>query len=115
MATGRDERNGLPESPTECICNSVPPLLKFINVVNFSIDDCFHTSCGKSTLLRIAASSVGRPCLSVDGQMGVVYGWDATQVWRERVLVAANDLPSFFDDTKLARFPDEVPKMAYVA
>jgi hypothetical protein len=89
----------------------VPPLLPVLSTFNFVIDFSGQTTSGKTTVLRVGASGWGKPDERSAG--AVLSTWNCTATWRERVPAVCCHLPLILDDTKNARFPDEVAKTIY--
>ena len=67
---------------------------------------------GKTTSLRLAGSVWGNPD-RVAGGGSVVLDWNTTAVYRERAMAVCNNVPLLLDDTKTARFPDEIATTVY--
>ncbi len=89
----------------------VPPLMPFLpTLANFIVDFCGETSRGKTTTLRLAASVWGNPD---ERGGGIVRSWDATRVYIERAAALTTYLPTFLDDTKRARRPEDVGHVLY--
>ena len=72
-----------------------PLLLKITGCPSFMIDWSCTSSKGKTTSLRVAASSFGPPT----DTGGLINGWDRTPTWIERTCALHCDLPVFLDDT----------------
>jgi hypothetical protein len=87
------------------------PALRIIGAPNFVISLAGATSLGKTTVLRVCGSIWGQP----DERAGAsdVHTWDATRVFRETVAAVQQDLPSLWDDTRRARYQDDVAQFAY--
>ena len=75
-----------------------PPLLHVIGASNFVVETAGITSTGKTTVQRLAASVWG--CPDERSEASVLYTWDTTRVWVERVAGLLNGLPLILDDTK---------------
>lgn len=89
----------------------VPPLMRFLPTLsNFVLDFCGVTSQGKTTALRAAASVWGSPD---ERGTGIVYTWDVTHVFAERIAALCDYLPIFLDDTKRARRREDVGRAVY--
>jgi putative DNA primase/helicase len=89
----------------------VPPLMAVVpTIANFVVDFCGETSRGKTTTLRLAASVWGNPD---ERGGGLVMSWDATRVYVERAAALTDYLPTFLDDTKRARKPEDVGRTLY--
>jgi len=88
-----------------------PPLVRILGAPNFTVSFAGSTSQGKTTVLRVAASLWGGPD---ERQAGSLVGtWDATRVWIERAASVFNDLPLLLDDTKRARWREDVAQTLY--
>lgn len=86
-------------------------LLFLLKIEGFVTDLAGRSSTGKTTVMRGAASTCGRPEESaVDG---VIYSWDSTTVWMERAAATTSDHPLFTDDTKRAKKPEDVAQAIY--
>ncbi len=89
----------------------VPPLMALLpTLANFIVDFCGETSRGKTTTLRLAASVWGNPD---ERSGGIVVSWDHTRVYVERAAALTDYLPTFLDDTKRARRPEDVGRTLY--
>ncbi|MDP2305530.1 MAG: DUF927 domain-containing protein [Pseudomonadota bacterium] len=89
----------------------VPPLMAYLPTLpNFIVDFCGETSRGKTTLLRLAVSVWG--CAD-ERSGGLLTSWDNTRVYVERAAALTDYLPTFLDDTKRARKPEDVAKVLY--
>lgn len=73
------------------------PLLRMLKAPNFIVDFWGHTSCGKTTVLELAASVWGSPHKESGG---LVFGWDSTRVFLERMASFFCDVPIFPDDSQ---------------
>lgn len=73
------------------------PLLRMLKAPNFIIDFWGHTSVGKTTVLELAASVWGNPHKEAGG---LVFGWDSTRVFLERMANFFCDVPIFPDDSQ---------------
>ncbi|WP_347273243.1 DUF927 domain-containing protein [Candidatus Kuenenia sp.] len=73
------------------------PLLRMLKAPNFIIDFWGQTSLGKTTVLELAASVWGNPHKEAGG---LVFGWDATRVFLERIANFFCDIPIFPDDSQ---------------
>jgi uncharacterized protein (DUF927 family) len=73
------------------------PLLRMLKAPNFIIDFWGNTSVGKTTVLELAASVWGNPHKEAGG---LVFGWDSTKVFLERIANFFCDLPIFPDDSQ---------------
>lgn len=73
------------------------PLLRMLKSPNFLIDFWGHTSVGKTTVLELAASVWGNPHKEAGG---LVFGWDSTRVFLERMANFFCDVPIFPDDSQ---------------
>ncbi len=73
------------------------PLLRMLKAPNFIIDFWGNTSVGKTTVLELAASAWGNP--HKEGG-GLVFSWDSTRVFLERMAHFFNDAPIFPDDSQ---------------
>ncbi len=73
------------------------PLLRMLKAPNFIIDFWGSTSVGKTTVLELAASVWGNPHKEAGG---LVFSWDATKVFLERMAHFFNDAPIFPDDSQ---------------
>ncbi len=89
----------------------VPSLLELFESESFTLDLAGRTTTGKTTTLRVAASSWGNP--DEHRSPSVVKTWDSTSVYRERLPAVQNHLPTFLDDTKYVRDPSEVERTLY--
>ncbi|MCF6147323.1 MAG: DUF927 domain-containing protein [Candidatus Kuenenia sp.] len=73
------------------------PLLRMLKAPNFIIDFWGHTSLGKTTVLELAASVWGNPHKEAGG---LVFGWDSTRVFLEKIANFFCDIPIFPDDSQ---------------
>lgn len=73
------------------------PLLRMLKAPNFIVDFWGHTSVGKTTVLELAASVWGNPHKEAGG---LVFGWDSTKVFLERIANFFCDIPIFPDDSQ---------------
>ncbi len=73
------------------------PMLRILKAPNFIIDYWGHTSTGKTTALEVAASVWGSPHKETGG---LIFSWDSTKVYLERLAGFFNDLPIFPDDSQ---------------
>lgn len=73
------------------------PLLRMLKAPNFIIDFWGNTSVGKTTVLELAASVWGNPHKEAGG---LVFSWDSTRVFLERMAHFFNDAPIFPDDSQ---------------
>jgi uncharacterized protein (DUF927 family) len=73
------------------------PLLRLLRAPNFIIDYWGNTSLGKTTVLEVAASIWGNPHKEAGG---LVFSWDSTKVFLERIANFFSDLPIFPDDSQ---------------
>jgi putative DNA primase/helicase len=89
----------------------VPPLLEILRIPNFIIDWSCRTSTGKTTTQRVAASVWGRPDERADDSL--IFSWDATKVFVERVCAIISGLPVILDDTKRAQKPRIIADTLY--
>lgn len=85
------------------------PLLRIIHADNFVVDYAGRTSGGKSTSIRLAASVWGNPAKNG----GFFRGWDTTQVGIEQILEFAQDMPTFLDESHLAKNADLLSQVIY--
>lgn len=74
------------------------PLLRMLKAPNFIIDFWGNTSVGKTTVLELAASVWGNPHKEAGG---LVFGWDSTKVFLERIANFFCDIPIFPDDSQM--------------
>jgi hypothetical protein len=89
----------------------VPPLMRLLpSLSNFVVDFCGVTSQGKTTTLRAAASVWGSPD---ERGSGILYSWDVTHVFAERIAALCDYLPVLLDDTKRARRREDVGRHVY--
>ena len=89
----------------------VPPLMRFLPTLqNFVLDYSGVTSQGKTTALRAAASVWGCPD---ERGGGIIYSWDVTHVFAERIAALCDYLPVLLDDTKRARRREDVGRHVY--
>lgn len=90
----------------------VPPLLDILRVPNFLIDLTCTTSHGKTTALRVAASTWGDPDeRSSEGSL--IHPWNNTRVATESICALYNGLPVFLDDSKTAKKESDVEQVIY--
>jgi uncharacterized protein (DUF927 family) len=75
------------------------PLLRILKAPNFIIDLWGSTSIGKTTVLELAASVWGNPHKEAGG---LVFSWDSTKVFHERLAGFFCDIPVFPDDSQSA-------------
>ena len=73
------------------------PLLRLLKAPNFILDFWGNTSVGKTTVLELAASVWGNPHKEAGG---LVFGWDSTRVFLERMASFFNDAPIFPDNSQ---------------
>ncbi len=73
------------------------PLLRMLKAPNFIVDFWGTTSVGKTTVLELAASIWGSPHKEAGG---LVFGWDSTRVFLERMASFFCDIPIFPDDSQ---------------
>lgn len=73
------------------------PLLKIFNAQSFIIHFYGDTSKGKTTCLELASSVWGNPHKEAGG---LVFGWDSTRVFLERMAGFFCDMPIFPDDSQ---------------
>lgn len=85
------------------------PMLSVFRSPSFVIHLADETGSGKTTALQVAASVWGSPRTDI----GLVRSWDESRTWIERALGTVCNLPLFLDETKRARNPQHVAKMAY--
>jgi hypothetical protein len=78
---------------------------------NYTVDICGETSKGKTTTLRVAGSVWGMP--EENGGPSVLSSWNTTRVGAERRVGLVNGLPTFRDDTKLAKHKEDVAQCLY--
>jgi putative DNA primase/helicase len=88
-----------------------PMLLIILEVPNFIIDWACRTTTGKTTALRVAASSWGNP--NEHQPDSLVLSWDTTRVAVERTSAVLTGLPLILDDTKRAKKPEMVAEVLY--
>ena len=89
----------------------IPPLMRFLPALsNFVLDFSGVTSQGKTTALRAAASVWGCPD---ERGGGILYTWDVTLVFAERIAALCDYLPVLLDDTKRARRREDVGRHVY--
>ncbi|RMD59415.1 MAG: DUF927 domain-containing protein, partial [Nitrospirae bacterium] len=74
------------------------PLLNILKAPNFIIDFWGTTSLGKTTILELAASVWGNPHKESGG---LVFSWDSTKVYLERMANFFCDIPIFPDDSQV--------------
>lgn len=74
------------------------PLLRMLKAPNFIVDFWGTTSVGKTTVLELAASVWGNPHKEAGG---LVFGWDSTRVFLERMANFFCDIPIFPDDSQM--------------
>jgi len=73
------------------------PLLKILNAPSFIIHFWGLTSSGKTTVLELASSIWGNPHKD---NGGLVFGWESTPVFLERMAAFFCDMPIFPDDSQ---------------
>ncbi len=73
------------------------PLLKILNAPSFIIHFWGNTSVGKTTVLELASSIWGNPHKDSGG---LVFGWESTPVFLERMAGFFCDMPIFPDDSQ---------------
>ncbi len=73
------------------------PLLRILKSPNFIVDFWGHTSVGKTTVLELASSIWGNPHKESGG---LVFSWDSTKVYLERMANFFCDVPIFPDDSQ---------------
>lgn len=76
------------------------PLLHVLKHPSFVIDFNGETTGGKTTTLRVAASTMGIP---KTGGSSAMHSWDMTKVWLEQTAGFMGNLPVILDDTKRAK------------
>ena len=90
----------------------LPVILEIINCPNFVLDYSSKTSGGKTTALRIAASTAGNP--NEKASDSIVYSWSSTKVWIERYAGLVGNLPIILDETQLAESDKDVASVLYL-
>lgn len=75
----------------------VAPLLRMLKAPNFIIDFWGNTSTGKTSVLGLSASIWGSPHKEAGG---LVFSWDSTKVFLERIANFFCDIPIFPDDSQ---------------
>jgi len=88
-----------------------PPLLNLLKAPNFIIDFWGLTSKGKTTTLELAASAWGNPHKESGG---LVFGWDSTKVFHERIANFFCDMPIFPDDSHTLNDEKILTKILYM-
>lgn len=73
------------------------PLLRILKAPNFIVDFWGNTSVGKTTVLELAASVWGNPHREAGG---LIFGWDSTRTFLERIATFFCDMPIFPDDSQ---------------
>ncbi len=73
------------------------PLLKILKAPNFIIDFWGETSLGKTTVLELASSVWGNPHKETGG---LIFSWDSTRVYLERMASFFGDFPIFPDESQ---------------
>jgi putative DNA primase/helicase len=73
------------------------PLLRILKAPNFIVDFWGRTSVGKTTALELASSIWGNPHKESGG---LVFSWDSTKVYLERMANFFCDVPIFPDDSQ---------------
>lgn len=81
-------------------------LLEFYGIDSFIVDFSGHTSQGKTTLLRVAAS--------VWGNQNLINEWNTTRVAVERKAAFLNSYPLLMDDTKKQPNKKEIENIVYM-
>ncbi|WP_046173355.1 DUF927 domain-containing protein [Domibacillus indicus] len=89
----------------------LPVILDIINCPNFVLDYCGLTSGGKTTALRIAASTCGNP--GEQSQDSIIYSWHSTKAWVEKYASFINHLPLILDESQLASSPRDIASVLY--
>jgi hypothetical protein len=87
------------------------PLLRLLTSANFIVSFDGPTSRGKTTALRVAASVWGKP--ESGSEVSAMFTWDATRVSRGRTAAVLRNLPFVVDDTRTAKWKDDVPAAIY--
>ncbi len=75
-------------------------LMDVVQAPSFALDFCGQSSTGKTTTMRIAASTFGVP--DERSQHSLIHSWNTTQVGLERLAATNRDLPLLMDETKQA-------------
>ncbi len=86
------------------------PMLEILGSPSFVVDFNGETSSGKTTAMRVAASVWGRPA---DNMPTMMYSWDATKVFVERLCGFMCNLPIILDETKRAKDTKVVRDVIY--
>ena len=73
------------------------PLLKILGSPSFIVHFWGDSSTGKTTVLELSASSWGNP---IKDAGGLVFGWESTPVFLERMAAFFCDMPIFPDDSQ---------------
>lgn len=110
----KDAIEGIEKHPKALLAlytSFVPPTLSILKAQSFTLDIAGPTSTGKTTVLRLAASLYGKP--DEGASDGIVFTWDATTVFLERVGQVVTDLPLIVDDTKRARYGRTIEETIY--
>ena len=92
-------------------CAFSTPLLEVLGRSNYAAELANRTSTGKTSALRAAASVWGNP--DEKSAYSAISSWDFTRVYVERVSAILNGLPLILDDTKRAKYPNQISDMIY--
>lgn len=84
---------------------------RLVGVPNFVVEFAGSTSLGKTTALRIVASSAGCPDETLGSSL--LQTWDGTPTSRERAAVVCNGIPLTIDDTSSSRHKQGIPQTIY--
>ncbi len=89
-----------------------PPLIKIIKAApNFIVDFAGTTSHGKTTAMRVAASSWGYPH---DRDGGIIRPWNSSPTFIDRLCALSCDLPVLLDDTKAVKNKSQIGNVIYM-
>lgn len=84
--------NGHPKATLAVLASLAAPVLEVVGARGFAVDWSGPSSCGKSIVMRFAASVWGDP-------VSLVRTWDASDTYLERTLGTLRNLPLFMDET----------------
>lgn len=102
-----------PRAVLAILASMASPFLDVVDCRNWVLDLSGHTSLGKTTALRLAASVWGVPF--EDSPDGVLGSWDTTRVGFERAATVRNHLPLILDDTKRQKKTEEIAAILYAS
>lgn len=88
--------------------SAISPFISKLGLEGTTVHQFQDSSCGKTFLLRLAASMYGLPEKAEGETKGIIQGWYGTIVGHETYFNQMNNLPAFLDESQLARNQDIV-------